>query len=71
MTTAEIEMAIENIAEKTEGGAVSASEISERALSLKDKPMTLQIEADKIRFRLKEKLDVALEKSKGVEKIKL
>lgn len=70
-TSAEIETAVESIAEKAQEGAISAGEISKKALSLKDDSITRQNDADKARFSIKKELDIAIEKSKEVEKIKV
>ncbi len=70
-TSAEIETAVESIAEKAQEGAISAGEISKKALSLKEGSITRQNDADKARFSIKKELDIAMEKSKEVEKIKV
>lgn len=69
--SAEIEAQAETISEKAQEGAVSASEISKKALSLKEGSIARQYEADEIRDRMKKEMDEALEKSKEVEKIKV
>ena len=66
----EIEGAIENIADKAQEGVISASEITAKAISLKDSSMRHQNEANETRFKIKNTMDEALEKIKEVEKIK-
>ena len=66
----EIEISVEAAASKAEEGAISADEISKKALVLKDSSIKLQDEANEIRFRIKNEMDIALEKIKDVEKIK-
>lgn len=68
-TSLEIEYAVETIAEKAQEGAVSANEISKKASKLKENSLSLQDEAEKTRFSIKDKMDVALEKVQLVEKI--
>lgn len=66
----EIEIAIETIAEKAQDGSISASEISKKAIALKDGAISLQEEANETIYSIKDSMDKALEKSKEVEKIK-
>ena len=69
-TSVEIETAIETIAEKAQEGAMSASDISKKAIALKEGSIALQKEADETQVSIKKAMDEALEKSKEVEKIK-
>lgn len=70
-TSVEIENAIETIAGKAQEGAMSAVEISKKALSLKDSSIARQNDANDTRINIKKAMDDALEKSKEVEKIKV
>jgi len=70
-TSLEIETAIETIAEKAQEGAMSASEISKKALALKEGSIARQNEADETRLYIKKNMDEAIAKSKEVEKIKV
>lgn len=67
----EIEIAVGNIAEKAQEGALSASEINDRAVSLKENSIKLQEEANETHSKIKNLMDEALEKIKEVEKIKI
>lgn len=69
-TSNEIESAVEAVAVKAQEGAVSANEISKKAVSLKDSSLELQTEADQTRLTIKQGMDEALEKVKEVDKIK-
>ncbi|WHH57571.1 methyl-accepting chemotaxis protein [Petroclostridium sp. X23] len=69
-TAIEIETAVEIIAEKAQEGAMSASEISKKAVVLKDRSRELQVDADKTRVTIKSNMDEALIKAKEVERIK-
>lgn len=69
-TSNEIENAVETVAAKAQDGALSANEISKKAVSLRESSLELQAEADRTRSTIKETVDVALEKAKEVEKIK-
>jgi methyl-accepting chemotaxis protein len=66
----EIEFAVESIACKAQEGALSAEEISKKALSLKDSSIVLQKEAKETGIKIKDSMDKALYKIKEVEKIK-
>jgi methyl-accepting chemotaxis protein len=68
--SAEIESAVEIIADKAQEGAMSAGEISKKALSLKDSSVNHHNEANEIRMSIKKSIDGALEKIKEVERIK-
>ncbi|MHB8063697.1 MAG: methyl-accepting chemotaxis protein [Ruminiclostridium sp.] len=70
-TSLEIEAAVETIAEKAQEGAISASEISKKAIALKEGSILRQTEADETRLHIKKNMDEAIEKSKEVEKIKV
>ncbi|HEX9062625.1 MAG TPA: methyl-accepting chemotaxis protein [Clostridia bacterium] len=69
-TSAEIETAVESIAQKAQEGKISASEISKKAVELKNNSISHQSEANETRLNIKRELDVALDKIKEVEKIK-
>lgn len=69
-TTAEIETAVEIVAEKSQEGAMSANEISKKAIVLKNSSVEHQAEADKTRLIIKASMDQALEKTKEVEKLR-
>lgn len=69
-TSAQIESSAEIIAGKAQEGALSASEISRKAIVLKQNSERLQNEADQTRVEIRQTMDDALEKVKGVEKIK-
>jgi methyl-accepting chemotaxis protein len=69
-TTAEIENAIELVAKKAQEGAVSAGEISLKALKLKNDSVDRQNEATEAQLQIKAALNEALSESKQVEKIK-
>lgn len=66
----EIEIAVETIADKAQEGAISAEEISNKALALKDSSKNHQKDANETRISIKKVMDEALEKVKEVEKIK-
>lgn len=68
-TSMEIERAVETIAEKAQEGAVSASEISKKALDLKNGSMAHQTEADKTRTTISGAMDEALVQVKAVERV--
>ena len=67
----EIEFSIETIADKAQQGAVSADEISKKAIALKDSSITHQREADETRIKIKNTMDEALVRIKEIEKIKV
>lgn len=67
----EIESAVESIADKAQHGAVSANEISNKAVSLKDSSMKRQDEENEACLKIKNTMDKALEKINEVEKIKV
>ncbi len=69
-TSQDIEGAIARIADKAGEGAVSANEISNKAVQLKDSSMALQTEANETRLAIKKAMDEALKKISDVEKIK-
>lgn len=69
-TSVEIEAAVESIAAKAQEGALSAGEISKKALALKEGSIVRQNEADITRLNIKKELDLAMEKSREVERIK-
>lgn len=69
-TSQDIENAVARIADKATEGAVSASEISNKAVQLKESSMTLQTEANDTRLAIKKAMDEALRKISDVEKIK-
>ncbi|MGI6085502.1 MAG: methyl-accepting chemotaxis protein [Acetivibrionales bacterium] len=70
-TSAEIEHAVEIVAEKAQEGALSASDISKRAFTLKENSLSLQEEAEKTRSTIKNNMDIALEKVKYVDRISM
>ncbi|HCF71202.1 MAG TPA: methyl-accepting chemotaxis protein, partial [Syntrophomonas sp.] len=65
-TSNEIESAVETVAIKAQEGAVSANEISKKAVSLKESSLELQTGADQTRLTIKKGMDEALEKAKEV-----
>ncbi len=65
----ELEAAVETIADKAQEGAVSADDISNKAIALKDSSYALQKDANETRIGIKKIMDEALEKAKEVEKI--
>lgn len=67
----ELKNSAEIIAEKAEAGAISADGISKKALELKANSRKLQDEAEETRLTIKKSMDLALEKIKEVEKIKM
>ncbi|WP_333859328.1 methyl-accepting chemotaxis protein [Clostridium sp.] len=67
----EIELAVENIANKAQEGAVSADKIHAKAIALKENSIILQDEANDTCLKIKETMDKALDKIKEVEKIKI
>ncbi|MHC1684051.1 MAG: methyl-accepting chemotaxis protein [Clostridiaceae bacterium] len=69
--TIEIERAINNIADKSQSGAVSANEISKKANELKNNAKTSQNNAYEIRKKIDKAMSEAIEKTKEVEKIKV
>lgn len=69
-TSAEIETAVENIAQKAQDGKISASDISKKAVELKNSSISRQSEANETRLNIKRELDDALDKIKEVEKIR-
>ncbi len=69
-TSQDIENAVARIADKATEGALSASEISNKAVQLKETSMTLQTEANETRLAIKKAMDEALRKISDVEKIK-
>ncbi|KPU44638.1 methyl-accepting chemotaxis protein 1 [Oxobacter pfennigii] len=69
-TSNEIESAVETVAVKAQEGALSADEISKKAVALKDSSLKLQTGADQTRLTIKKSMDEALEKAKEVDKIK-
>ncbi|MFZ7102446.1 MAG: methyl-accepting chemotaxis protein [Peptococcaceae bacterium] len=69
-TSNEIENAVETVAIKAQEGALSAGEISKKAVSLKESSRELQTEADQTRLAIKQEMDEALEKAREVDKIK-
>jgi methyl-accepting chemotaxis protein len=70
-TSAEIETAVESIAARAQDGANDASEISRRALQLKQNFIAAQKNALQIFIETKKKLEQALEESKSVEQIRV
>ncbi|HBR02736.1 MAG TPA: methyl-accepting chemotaxis protein [Ruminiclostridium sp.] len=70
VTSNEIEDAVETVAVKAQEGALSADEISKKAVSLKDSSFMLQAEAGKTLLSIKKTMDEALEKTKEVNRIK-
>ena len=70
VTSNEIEDAVETVAVKAQEGALSADEISKKAVSLKDSSFMLQAEAGKNLLSIKKTMDEALEKTKEVNRIK-
>ena len=66
----EIESVVEKISGKAQEGALSADEISKKALKLKDSSMNLQSEANETLLKIKASMDIALDKIKEVERIK-
>lgn len=69
-TSNEIANAVETVAVKAQEGALSASEISKKAVSLKASSLELQAEAGQTRSTIKKTMDDALEKAREVDKIK-
>ncbi|WP_411680666.1 methyl-accepting chemotaxis protein [Clostridium thailandense] len=69
-TSEEIKFAVEVISGKAQEGALSAYEISKKALNLKHSSTKLQNEAKENHVKVKVSMDKALEKIKEVEKIK-
>ena len=65
----EIEQAVESIALKSQNGAISAKEISERAITLKTEAIQSQKNSQDIGLSLDQKLKAALNESKAVEQI--
>ncbi len=70
-TSVEIEHAVVSIAEKAQKGSIIASEISKRALDLKESAVVSQETANEIRNTIDSDLRVAIEQSKAVERINL
>jgi methyl-accepting chemotaxis protein len=68
-TTIEIEAAIETIAKRSQEGALSASEISKKALTLKDGSIAMERVAIETQSSMKQAMDEALTRSKEVERI--
>lgn len=66
----QIEQAVNIISDKAQKGAISAEEISRKAIALKDKSLLLRDEAGKTHIKIKASMDEALNKIKEVEKIK-
>ena len=61
----EMEIAVENIANKAQEGAVSADKIHAKAIALKENSIILQDEANDTCLKIKETMDKALDKIKG------
>ncbi len=70
-TSVEIEHAVVSIAEKAQKGSIIASEISKRALDLKESAVVSQETANEIRNTIDSDLRVAIEQSKAVDRINL
>ncbi len=68
-TTEEIENTIEWIAKESQEGEVSATEISNRAKSLKNASLSMQKEAADTQSKIKEAMDAALDHSKEIDNI--
>ncbi len=68
-TTSEIESAVHNIAEKAQEGAHAAADINNRATMLRTNFQQSQESGAKILNEVRQKLEVALQDSKEVEKI--
>lgn len=68
-TSSEIERAIESISEKAQAGALSAGEISERAMTLRNAFIASQQNTAEVLKGVKNNLEEALEESKAVEQI--
>ena len=68
-TTEEIENTIEWIAKESQEGEVSATEISNRAKSLKNASLSMQMEAADTQSKIKEAMDAALDHSKEIDNI--
>lgn len=66
----EIEVKVKDVENKSQDGVVSANEISKKAISLKETSISLQNDANETRVKIKNQMDIALEKIKEVEKIK-
>lgn len=66
----ELRAAVESITDRAKEGAVSAAEISRKAMTLKDNSLMLEIDANETRTSIKKVMDEAFEKVKEVEKIK-
>ncbi|MDP4180295.1 MAG: methyl-accepting chemotaxis protein [Bacillota bacterium] len=69
-TSCEIENCVEIIAKKAQEGALSAKEISKKAVALKDNSIALKNEANDIQFNIKSVMDDAFEKISEVGKIR-
>ncbi len=69
-TSNEIENAVEIVAIKAQEGALSASEISKKAVALKHSSLEHQTEADQTRLLIKKGMDEALKKAQEVDRIK-
>lgn len=68
-TTQEIESAIELIAKRSQEGALSATEISKKALQLKEGSLSAQKVANETQVTMKKAMNEALIQSKEVERI--
>lgn len=68
-TTVGIEKTIEWISKETQDGEVSATEISNRAKSLKSASLYMQQEATETQSNIKKAMDAALENSKEIDNI--
>lgn len=66
----EMETAVESIASKAQDGAISATGINQRAITLKDNSVSLQNEANATHLNIRKSMDTALDKIKEVDKIK-
>ena len=66
----QIEVAVETIAEKAQVGAVSAAEISKKAIALKDNAKNSQVHAHKVRLDIDKTIKEAIQKTREVERIK-
>ncbi|MBV7272733.1 methyl-accepting chemotaxis protein [Clostridium sp. PL3] len=67
----DLKKVVNSIANKAQEGAVSAEEISKKAMNLKNSSITLETDANKTQMDIKKVMDEALEKVKEVEKIKI
>ena len=70
-TSNEIETVIENIAQKSKEGMTAAKEINQRAVKLKENADKTKQVAQDIYSQSQTKMKIAIEESKGIDKIRL